>query len=303
MKSAFEPLLRANAKAFAIVAGAVFVVTLAWATHTEIAASRTASRPSDDSSRPAPPPSFPEHEPLGILAYVEGQLSPGADGSHLPVDPFCPPVDANGNPVREGTTLVIPRPKPTTENDGDVEDEIATLMAQAQRGGDYFGTGDNGGGSWGSRGHWNGGGNGRGNGLSRGPTPPRTIRYAGVFRRSDGTTAAWVSLSGGSGGAAGSFGSLGDVVEGAPILGGDTDSLRVRLPNGTEQTLTRGGDAVEVRPGTGTGGGAEDRQTSGSGRRMPTEEEIREIEARDPELGRRIREAMERHRRRQGGDD
>lgn len=292
MKSIFEPLLHANARAFAILGGVLFLAMLGWSVYAEYSASRQPGQ-GEESPSHTEAPDFPAHEPLGILAYVESQTAPGSESSHLPVDLFRPPVDDEGNPVRPGTTLHLQKPEEsgakTAEGGEEVPEEVAKLVEEAQK---KLGTGDggkNGGGGW------KFGGGGR---PGTAGTPDRTLRYAGVFKRSDGALAAWVADSAGGG----SFVTPGAEIAGATILdGSDLEHVRVRLADGTEATLERGGEPVVVehgKPGqpavgkSGGGGGDGNRP-----RRMPTEEEIAEIEKRDPELARRIRQAIKKHKK------
>ena len=97
----------------------------------------------------------------------------------------------------------------------------------------------------------------------------------------------------------GSFVTPGAEIAGATILdGSDLEHVRIRLADGTEATLERGGAPVVVEhgkpgePAVGKGDGGGNRP-----RRMPTEEEIAEIEKRDPELARRIRQAIKKHKK------
>ena len=285
MKSIFEPLLHANARVFAVLGGILFLAMLGWSLYAEYEASRQAGRDAEASAQVPPPPSFPPHERLGILDYIETQTAPGSEANHLPVDLFRPPVDDEGNPVRPGTTLHLQKTEggnAASTGGQDVPEEIAKLVEEAQQN-----MGGNGGGRPGGR--WPGGG-GPGRPGSAG-TPDRTLRYAGVFKRSDGTLAAWVSDSAGGG----SFATPGAEVAGATILdGGDTDHLRIRLPDGTEATLERGGEPVIVEAGKPAQPGTDDGSNRRRQRRMPTEEEIAEIAKRDPELANRIREAIKR---------
>ena len=292
MKSIFEPLLHANARAFAILGGVLFLAMLGWSLYAEYSASRPTGRGEESPSPAADAPAFPAHEPLGILAYIDSQTAPGSESSHLPVDLFRPPVDDEGNPVRPGTTLHLQKPEESgaspAEGGEEIPAEVAQLIEEAQKKLDAGGGGKGGGGGW------RPGGGGR---PGTAGTPDRTLRYAGVFKRSDGTLAAWVADSAGGG----SFVTPGAEIAGATILdGSDLEHVRIRLADGTEATLERGGEPVVVvhgkpgEPAVGGGGGG------GGGtrpRRMPTEEEIAEIEKRDPELARRIRQAIKKHKK------
>lgn len=280
MKSIFEPLLHANAKAFAILGGVLFAGMLGWGGYTEYAARRDAEAAAQEAARrsEASLPVFPAPEPIGLLAYAESQTATGTEDAHLPVDLFRCPVDAEGNPVRPGAT-----PVPL---DGPAEVQDLFDRARPNR--------PPGGGNWG--GNWGGNGGNGGNGGERPQRPPRNheLSYGGVFER-DGVLAAWVYDRGEG---KGMFVREGDVIGGATILGGNTKSLRIRLEDGTERELVRGGESVV----TGTyppEPAAEDASRQRRARRMPTEDEIREIEQRDPDLARRIREAVRRHNERQ----
>ena len=302
MKSIFEPLLHANARAFAVLGGLAFLAMVAWSGYAEYSAARQARLDAEESQRRGEAflPEFPAIEPLGILAYVDSQTAPGTEANHLPVDLFRPPVDDQGNPVRPGTTLHLQKPdEGGNTGDEQVPEEVAKLLDQAasQQGGG--GTGGRPGG-----GRWQGPGGRRPGTPGTAGKPDRTLRYAGVFKRSDGTLAAWIADSDGGG----SFVTPGATVAGATILDqGDTDRVRIHLPDGSEAVLKRGGEPVVVEQGTpaqpavgdgGNGqGGGNDQGAGKRQRRLPTEEEIAEIEKRDPELARRIREAMQRRRK------
>lgn len=289
MKSIFEPLLHANAKAFAILAALLFAGMLGWGAYTEYAARRDAAAAAAEAARrsDAPLPEFPAAEPIGLLAYVDSQTATGTEDAHLPVDLFRPPVDSEGHPTRPGITLPVvassDQPAVAQGAETEVPKEIEDLFQQAQTGG----------GGGGGFGPWSGGGVGGGGGQPR-PRRNHELQYGGVFKRTDGTLAAWVSDKGtGKGG----FVKEGDEIGGATILGGDTDKLRIRLPDGTETDLVRGGESVVTTPMP-PEPGEEGRQRQRM-RRLPTESEIKEIEKRDPELAKRIRDAIRRHNERQ----
>ena len=283
MKSIFEPLLHANAKAFAALCAVLFVGMLGWGVYTEHAAARDAARAAEEAARRGDEsmPVFEETKPIGLLAYVDSQTATGTEDAHFPVDLFRPPIDENGNPVRPGVTVAA-QPQ-VNENGGP---NLFQFGPGARRPGGGFGPG-----GWG-----NNGGNG-GNGGAAAQPRDRELRYGGVFKKSDGTLAAWVNDSEtGKGG----FVKEGEEIGGATIVGGDTDTLRVRLADGSEVEMSRGGDPVVVgqvapRPQS-TGAAGQNQQRV---RRMPTEAEIQEIEKRDPDLARRIREAIRRRNERQ----
>ncbi len=279
MKSIFEPLLHANAKAFAVLCGILFVGMLGWGAYTEHAAARDAAKAAEEAVRRSGEsmPVFEETEPIGLLAYVDSQTATGTEDAHLPVDLFRPPIDSEGNPVREGTTLGV-QPAGNPANQEDVPQEVQDLFQLAQGPRRPVGPGGGPGGNWGG-------------GGQRQPRD-RELRYGGVFKRTDGTLAAWVSDSGtGKGG----FVKPGDEIGGATVLGGDTDSLRIRLQDGTEKELTRGGEPVVIGQVAPPPGEKQNQRV----RRMPTEAEIQEIEKRDPELAQRIRDAIRRRNERQ----
>lgn len=281
MKSIFEPLLHANAKAFAILGGVLFVGMLGWGGYTEYAASRDAKRAAEEAARRSDEsiPTFEEAEPIGLLAYVKSQTETGTEDAHLPIDLFRCPIDSEGNPVRPGTTITIqPQPEPDAETEA-LNQDIQDLFERAQT-------------------SPSGDGNrlGPGPGGNRPPRQPRNheLSYGGYFKRTDGTLAALVTDKGTG---QTSFVKDGDEVAGATIVGSDGDKLRVRLADGTEHDLVRGGEPLvtgQIPPPPG-----ETQAQSRQGRRLPTEDEIKEIEKRDPELAQRIRNAIRRRNERQ----
>ena len=259
---------------------------LGWGAYTEHTAARDAARAAAEAARRGDEsmPVFEDTEPIGLLAYVDSQTATGTEDAHFPVDLFRPPLDSNGNPVRPGVT-VSAQPQANAQ-DGNGGPDLFQFGQGPRRPGGGFGPG-----GWG-----NNGGNG-GNGGAAAQPRDRELRYGGVFKRSDGTLAAWVSDSGTR---TGGFVKEGDEIGGATIIGGDTDTLRVRLADGSEVEMSRGGDPVVVGqvapPPQNTGAAGQNQQRV---RRMPTEAEIQEIEKRDPDLARRIREAIRRRNERQ----
>lgn len=283
MKSLLNSLVHANAKAFAIFCAVLFVGMLGWGAYTEYDArcQEALAKEAAERRSKAPLPTFSETQPLGLLAYVESQTATGTEDAHLPVDLFRCPVDASGNVVRTTTNTVVATPAPVE----DVPQDVADLIQIAEDNGNTFG--------WTRT-------PGPGGTFVQGPARPQPIRnhelvYNGVFKRTDGTVVAMVTDKGTK---EHKFVKEGDEFGGATIIGGDVDKLRLRLEDGTECDLVRGGEPVvtgQIPPPP----GQQQQPQRQRVRRLPTESEIRELEKKDPELAQRIRDAIRRHNERQ----
>lgn len=285
MKSLFEPLLHANAKAFAILFAGVFIGMLGWGGYTEYAARQADARAQEEASRrsEAPLPTFAEPAPIGLLAYVDSQTATGTEDAHLPIDLFRCPLDEHGNVVRPGAQPTpqdtATEPAPETPISHDVEalmDDAENQQLISWSGGTHSPSSPN---AW----------------SSQPPPTPRNheLVYQGVFQKTDGSLAAFVSDKGTG---EGRFISPGDSFAGATIVSGDTQKLRLRLADGSEHDLLRGGEPVITGQIPPPPGAQRPRQRQ---RRLPTESEIKEIEKRNPDLARRLREAIRRQNEQQ----
>lgn len=284
MQQLWNWLMRADAKALFIACLLALVAMLGWRGYVEYDAYRDAAAAAEAVKVPPKLPDFPPYQGFGILEYVAEQSRD--DNRALPVDLFRPSLDAMvsnlvteilTNPefvVEQPPAAPVPAERPTLRPG---EENLFELVQRPD-------------GQWVRR-------------TRQQPAPELT--YNGVFRRTDGRIAAWISERNSR---TTKFYGEGDDVFGAKLKSVDTDAITVTMPDGREETMPRGGSVTLPAPPPVTEevvvqAGTDDRSRRGERRgegvfrrggaqRMPTEAEIAAIERANPELAKRIREAI-----------
>lgn len=282
--------MRTDAKSLFLVCLLVLLAMLGWRGYVEFEALRAAMGATDAVQHRATLPAFGDYKGLGILEYVEEQARP--DTRALPVDLFRPTLDSMVSnlvaAILNNPDFVVSQPaapqdttKPTLRPG---EENLFELVQQPS-------------GQWIRR-------------VRQQPAPELT--YNGVFQRTDGRIAAWITERNSR---KTQFYAEGDDVYGAKLKTVTTDEITVLMPGGEERTMPRGGSvtlpappatteevAVQAsgeKPRRDRSGGGDGVFRRGGAQRMPTDAEMDAIARANPDLAKKIRDAV-RRRQEQG---
>jgi len=220
MKQIWKWVMHLNAKAFCLIALVLLCATGGWCVY-QI---NTPLEPIRDGTGKLPDP--PKPWEIGILDFVNGQLA-GEDVS-IPIEPFRPTMEAILLDP-EAKAALIAAMNAARNPQGGPPGTRPTVWPNNKVG---TGTGT--------------GGPGTGTAADTGPkmiTPK--ITFLGFMKRTDGSSVAMFSDSYDK---STIFYTPGKKVHGLEILSADMKEAVVRLPDGTEKTLSIGGDPIELAP-------------------------------------------------------
>lgn len=295
MQTLWNWLMRTDAKSLFLACLLALLAMVGWRGYIEYDVLRDAREAAKAVKQPKKLPSFPDYQGLGILEYVEQQASP--DARALPVDLFRPSLDSMVsnlvNAILSDPEFVVESPKsePTPEPQRPAllpgEENLFDLVQRPD-------------GQWVKR--------------TRQQPPPH-LTYNGVFKRTDGQTAAWITERNSR---KTQFYGEGTELYGGRLKAVSTDEIVVVLPGGEERTVARGGDvtfpapaavveelfvqaarAGEQERGRGERGGGPGVFRRGGAQRMPTEQELAAIARVNPELEQMVRDALRRRQEQQ----
>lgn len=200
--------------ALAILAFAGMTVWRGWI---ELSAGTSREASGTERDRPArDAPETPPFEPLGLLAFVTNQA---AQTVTVPVNPFRPTAEEIFARIVEEQNAQEPPDSPDEASDSTDATGETDRSPDAARG--------------------NGQGSGRNDAAKDGQRKPwpKRIVYRGVFRRTDGVTAAWVEDA-----KTGRrlFYPVGETIHGITVAEADMKSLTLKLDTGAETLLPMG---------------------------------------------------------------